>query len=153
MSCAEMRDRMLEAPPEALAGADDSALARHLGACEACRARADRILAATRALADAIDAMGPTPSADEAVRSALGRRARARSRRGPGAWIAIPLAAAAAVAGLLLLDGGPRPGAPGATSLPDRAAVEPGFRIDVPPDRRVAVFETPDPEIRVVWFY
>lgn len=158
MSCDEMRDRMLEAPLAALAGEGASPLARHLGECASCRSHARRIVAGTRALADRLDALEPRISGDEAVRLARPERAITGSvgpeRRSPAAaWIAIPLAAAAAVAWLLIPGDGPRPAGPEHAPPPERASSDPGFRIEVPVGRRVAVFETPDPEIRVVWFY
>ena len=173
MTCEGVREQLLEASTTALAGRGESAVARHVRSCAACQAVAQRILDDTAQLQAGLDRLQPRMSKEEAVRLALeGRRASvggptaargAGSRRVPRRWrqwAAIPVAAAAAITALVLTvgprdqrleDAGPRaPAVPGATT----AAVSlDELSVDIPEDGRVAVFETTNPTITVVWFY
>jgi hypothetical protein len=75
-------------------------------------------------------------------------------------WAPIPLAAAAAITALVLTSGPPGQrledaGLP-AQAGPEAAATTAspgGLSVDIPEEGRVAVFETSDPSITVVWFY
>lgn len=160
MNCEAARARILEADVQELAQPTDAAWREHLERCPACRAAAERVLEETRALDHALARMGPRMTPEEAV--ALARRgvvasgARRSLRVGPWirrAWPALPLAAAAALAGLLLL----RPAEPRG----DRAGLQPppaadetmALTVHARDDARMVVFETDDPSITVVWFF
>ncbi len=173
MTCEGVREQLLEASATALAGRGESAVARHVRSCAACHAVAKRILDETGQLGASFDRIQPGMSEEEAVRLALeGRRARAGeptavrragsrgSRHRWRQWAAVPLAAAAAIAALVLTAGprGQRPegGDPRALAVPraTTAAVSPDeLSVDIPEEGRVAVFETTNPTITVVWFY
>lgn len=141
LSCADARAALLEADLAALDGAAASALAAHLRACPACRAAADRILVVTAALREE-RARGPLPPLDAAISRARARGAAARRRR-RAAWAALPVLAAAGVAGVLLT----RP--PAGTPLAPAAPVPPPLVESAA--GRVAVFTTDNPTIVVVW--
>ena len=125
MNCQEARDLILQADLPALRGMDGSALATHVQSCAACRRASDRILEDTALLGDALD--------HHPVR--LHRAGR----------VAVPVAIAAAAALVLLLS--PRGGPP-----VDSAADAPPVMVGVT-DRNAAVFETPNPNITVVWLF
>jgi hypothetical protein len=78
------------------------------------------------------------------VLEALRRRTRARLLAR-----AIPLAAAAGLAGLLLVRRGPQV-VPGATRVP--AAIH-DVSVTAPPGRSLAVLHTDNPNIVVIWFF
>lgn len=159
--CENALDGLLEADRRELEGRADTPLARHLERCERCRVRARVILDDTALLGRALERvtaaepMSPPPGPDDR-RAARRSMDAARSRTGGSGRLrwALPLAAAAAAAALLLVAepspprGGWRPltpEAPAATRT--RPVVEPGQA------GTVAVFETSDPDITVVWFF
>ncbi len=171
MSCTEIRERLLEAELDELAGESDTPVGRHVRSCPACGAVARTLLAETRALGAALDALapsrdgvapaghvvgsrsslaaGPVPSVVRERGGSPVPRSRGRVRR----WA--PLAAAAGLAGLIAIGWGEdRPLGDPSTPL-DRleAPVGERFAIEVPDDGRLAVFDTADPSIKVVWFY
>jgi hypothetical protein len=143
VNCTDAYEAILEADPAVLRGEGAGELARHLLACTACRARARRVLDATDALDQALEAEGVSLGGR---RRAIPTRPRLARRLAP--W---GLVAAAAAAGVLLLS---RPGAPG---RPDVAAPAPSaVAVDVDLSssaRPVAVLRTADPNITVVWFF
>lgn len=149
MDCTAARERMLEADPAELRGDGDGPLAGHLRACAACRARAGLILAGQAELDAALWALAsPSPG-----RKVIPLRPRAGWRVRPGPAAASFAALAAAVAGVMLARPHPRP-APGVTAdqiakllfpTPPVARAEGG--------RNVAVLETSDPGVTVVWVY
>lgn len=144
MNCENALDLMLEADLPELRGEGDSDLAQHVRTCVDCRARAETILAGQEALAEAMDRVTPHAPAPD-----LTRRAQERARRRP--WrVALPLALAAGIATLLLLrqpSAGPQP-----PSSPPRVAAAP-LDVMVPPGRTVAVFQTENPNIVVIWSF
>lgn len=172
MRCENVREALLDATADALAGHGESSVARHLRACAACRELAGRIVDETGRLAAELETLEPRMTEEEAVRIANQGRAeaeiqpvgaRTRHRRW---WTSLPVAAAAAIAALLLTEGPRRPGsvasgdgpspAPEAAVAPDGAAAEeplPRLSVDVPEQGRLLVFETSDPSVTVVWFY
>ena len=144
MTCAEARERMLEAERTDLSGATESDLSLHLRGCVRCRRAANRILEAERELWGALAAATPERGADEAV--ALVRR-RAQHRR--WMWRAAPLAAAAVLAVALIARREQVQ-----QSLPPKAPpTRAGLAVEGPPGRSVAVFQTDNPDIVVIWFF
>jgi predicted anti-sigma-YlaC factor YlaD len=142
---------MLEADPSDLAGSGASALTAHLHSCEKCRRMADRILAAQEALDTSIASAQPRIPVNEAL-GAAARRAEHEHRR--RTWrTAVPVAAAAGVAGLLLLSN--RTGElPGQLWQPTPSTIGTGVDVEAPPDRSVVVFDIEDqPDVLVVWFF
>lgn len=184
MSCKRAAEALRDADRQELEGRGDTPLARHVTRCDACRARAEAILAGTDRLGRALDELaglrpGPaSPAVDdrEAARRAMAaartridddRKPASRNDRGfhpgkrPGgrdrSWLrsAVPLAAAAVLALVYAIgEPPPPPGgweAPSPTvpaTPPSSPSVEPGEGAGT-----VAVFETSDPDITVVWFF
>ena len=145
MTCVEAQGRMLEADRNDLAGATDSDLSLHLRGCARCRAAADGILEIERELGRALAAAVPRSAAHDAVLTATRRAVRRR-------WIlrSVPLAAAAVLAVVLIA----RRGAVEQTLPPPTAPpIRSGLAVEGPPDRSVAVFQTDNPEIVVIWFF
>ncbi len=160
MSCTDIRERLLEAEPEELAGRSDTPVGVHVRSCPACGAVAQTLLAETRALAAALDSLA-IPAADSvpwldpvgAVARGRGGSPLSRPRRRALRWA--PLATAAGLAGLIAIGRGGDGPSGDPTTAHDRpeAAVGERFAIEVPDDARLAVFDTADPSIKVVWFY
>ncbi|HSW30534.1 MAG TPA: hypothetical protein VLH75_13695 [Longimicrobiales bacterium] len=155
-TCPDIRDLLLEATPAELRGEGEGALPAHLRSCEACRRDAALLLRADDAL-EATLGEGGTPdveailelAARPSVGEALPRRARARTwATVVGRWRWVGLAAAAAVAGVLLVarEGGPPPLAPVA-----RSEVPP--TVEAASTGGVAILETDNPDITVLWFF
>lgn len=150
MTCATARTLMLTADPAELAGSTGSDLALHIATCASCRGHVALLLEAQSELARALDAPGDQDSLG-AVRSALAiarrRRDDARQRR----WT-FPLAAAAVLAGLVVIRlGGRAPVQPSPPAVPPAA----GHRITVTPPRgrNVAVLQTDNPNVVIIWFF
>ena len=144
MTCAEARERMLEAERTDLSGATDSELSLHLRGCARCRRAANRILEAERELWGALAAATPVRGAEEAVGTV---RRRAQRRR--WVWRVAPLAAAAGLAVALLARREQVQ-----QSLPPKAPpTRAGLAVEGPPGRSVAVFQTDNPDIVVIWFF
>ena len=150
LDCAGAREQMLEADPAELRGFGDTPLAAHLRGCAACRARADAILAGQAELGAALDVLAaPRPAEGTRV---IPLRRRSTLRR--VAAIAIPLAAAASAAGILLRgrDGdAPPPGVQ--TERIARALFPRQPRARPEPGSRAAVLATNDPRVTVIWIY
>ena len=145
MTCAEARERMLEAERTDLSGATDSELSLHLRGCARCRRAAHRILEEERVLFGVLASATPRRGADEAV--GLVRR---RARRRRWMWRAAPLAAAAVLAIVWL-------GRPARVEQSARSPTPPaagsGIAVEAPPGRSVAVFRSDNPEIVVIWYF
>ncbi|HKK27794.1 MAG TPA: hypothetical protein VKB18_06910 [Gemmatimonadota bacterium] len=176
MECEAAREAMMECEPAELEGGGDGPLAAHLGTCEACRRRARTLAAELRALDAALEAMSGR-SADRTPAAAREHdvpRGMAAGMAGAGRWergwrLAAPVAVAAAIAVLVLawpngrpagpVDRGPAAAAGGAepgsgrAPAPGQSATRGRLRVRVPDDRRVAVFQTRDPSVAVVWFF
>jgi len=151
MNCETARELLLTADLAELEGSTGSPLSDHLRTCPACRAAAEQLLTAHRALRDVLGARQSANAAHEvvhaAIRSAERRRAAARRVR-----LGLPLAAAAVLAGLLVLRHTPdfplRPDTRTATAVPAR------FSVTAPPGRNVLVLQPPDTSnVIVVWFF
>jgi hypothetical protein len=163
MTCDRAREAILEADPSDLRGEGDGNLSLHLRECEACRRRAQAVLAAEDGLAAEMEALVPRPDLDHVILVGTAPRPgllefRTGIKGRVGAWTrwarrapfraAFPLAAAAAFAALLLLR---EPSLPGPQyTLPVRS---PGLGVEVPPGQNVAVLATNDPNITVLWLF
>lgn len=172
MTCETALEQMLEAGPAALRGEDGGELARHVAECPRCARIAATLLRETGAVDRALDEWARATPADAAADVAL-----AAAREDPGAGVVplrhdrglgavevpgahqwswtrkawVPLAAAAALAGVLFLGRDQGPGA-----SPSRAAgppVEPRVSVTPPSDRSAAIMETGNPDITIVWLY
>lgn len=143
MNCSDWQDVMLEAEPAELSGEGESALAKHLRSCAVCRAQADLLL---RAMTELDQDLAAEAARDQVRR--LGRPERLRR----AALVAVPLAAAAAIA--LLLLGPFRAGrGPGLVRIPPVPTVAAVPVVTPPPGRNAAVIQTDNPDIVIVWLY
>jgi predicted anti-sigma-YlaC factor YlaD len=143
LTCAEARDALLVADLAELEGRGDGPLAAHLTSCPACRALADRVVAATDALR-AERAVQPRRSPEAAAALAQAEAGRVRRARRARRALA-PVLAAAGLAAILLVRGGPEPDRPlAARPVPPPPLVESAAA-------NVAVFTTDNPTIVVVW--
>ena len=146
--CPRYADALLEAELDELRGIGDTPVARHVRGCPRCASSGRRILEAHARLHGALS---KRPDLD--VHALLARARASAARRGAPPrtpmrrWIA--LAAAASLAAVLLwtereppLDGTPWVATAQAPSV-----------VEAPADRDVAVFETDDPDITVIWFF
>lgn len=149
MTCGEARTALLDADPADLRGETDTALAAHLGACTACRAAADAVLATEAAAAGWIAARMPQRGPAEAI--ARGHAAARRRRHRRWRWAASVAAAAGLVALLVARPAARRPpvNAHVAQAEPDPARVA----VAAPAGRSVAVFETANPDLVIIWFF
>lgn len=149
MKCDEAYPLLLEADPTELRGEADSPLSQHVRTCR-CRAVAERISREEERLRTALDAVQPRLSAQEASKRAAGE-ARLRGRR--EIWLGLaPVAAAAGLAGILFVStGGPTSG-PLEEPTPVAQAAPPPV-VKAAPGQQVAVFETDNPNIVVVWSF
>lgn len=146
MTCTEARAALLAADLEELRGAADTPLALHLRGCTACRATAERIIRVEGAMGRRLGALAP--QRDIARPPAM----MPSPRPGPWRW-AVPLAAAAGIVALLVVTRPPKP--PPIEERPADVAVQEagGVSVRAPAGRNVAVFQTDDPNIVVIWFY
>lgn len=148
--CERARAWMMEAEPAELRGHVDSPWAEHLAACEACRRRADAILAGLAELDDALWTLARLPETAQVI----------PLRRRPSAgWRAVrwaaPLAMAAGAAAVLLgrpaAPVGERPGVTAERIA--RVLFAPAPVARAADGRSVAVLKTNDPGVTVVWVY
>ncbi len=140
---------MLEADPAELAGQGDSELAVHLRECARCQVVGTKLLAGQAGLAAALTRMTPPTTVDVALSAARERRTKAR--RWQQFWRWGPVAAAAAIAGAMVLQAlGGAPTLEGEIG-PVPAAIEP--LVQAPAGQNVMVFETSDRSAKVIWFY
>jgi len=157
MTCADALEALLEADLTTLEGTGGEPLARHILGCPSCAKRARAILQGEASLARALDAHGHTLDFDQILDAADARtrgtilplpirwRSWALSSRG---LTLLPLAAAAAVAALVLAR---EPSLPGPVYSPP--SVVPGLEVEAPEGASVAVLETNNPEITVLWLF
>lgn len=146
MNCETARELLLEADLSQLRGHGE--LAQHLHTCNRCRGQAQVILDQYVALGTALQGRAPAlDPGDPRWRTALPR---------PRAWrrwpVLVPLALAASLAILFVA----RPRHPGfGPGLPVPAVASAGEGLDVqgPPGRTVAVFQTDNPNIVVIWSF
>lgn len=154
MNCEIARELMLEADLSDLSGTGQPELARHLRDCPACRARAERIVTDSRALAAAVEAMRPAVEVAEAGKRAVAMAGaiQARRRVWRRASLVTPLALAAGIGALLFLgDGNGRPVQP--STEPVAGVAAPALDIEAPAGASVAVFRTDNPNIVVIWYF
>ena len=145
MTCMEARAALLAADLGELRGTADTPLALHLRGCAVCRAAAERIIWVEGAMGRRLDALAP--------RRDVGRPSAMPSRRPrPWRW-AVPLAAAAGIVALLVVTRPPKP--PPIEEGPADVAMQEssGVSVRAPAGRNVAVFQTDNPDIVVIWFY
>jgi hypothetical protein len=147
MTCADARRLMLEADLAELTPGAGSELGAHLAACAACRGAAAEIRGLEAGLAAWLGAARPhTDDASAIARAAATARRRASIRR---AGATLSLAAAAVLAGLLVL---PRGRQQPSFLAPRPAAASRGFSVVAPPGNDVLVLQSADPNIVVVWY-
>lgn len=166
VDCEGAASLILEADLDELRGAGDGGLARHLRACASCRRKALSIVTAEARLSDALDERASMAGVEDMLGRVRRELAGEGARRAPATpiaprprWkVAVPLAAAATVAALLLWSARPGPdgGSPdeplaGSVRAPHATPVEAGIRVEA--DRRFALMKTDRPTISVVWFY
>jgi hypothetical protein len=159
-ACVEMRERLLEADPAELLGEGDSTVALHVAGCAACTAAARRILRSQQELADALSQLSAraAPAADGGVVSVgSGASAESAVRPARGARRSLlrvmPPLAAAAVLVLFLLQPRAAEELPRLEPVPEPTA----YALDMPmvnatDGSDVAVMQTSNPNITVVWF-
>ncbi|UCC73474.1 MAG: hypothetical protein JSV86_02620 [Gemmatimonadota bacterium] len=149
IECKTALERLLEAAPAELSGQGTSELVAHLRECERCSAVAGRLLDGQEELASALGELGPRTGVDEALHAVRVRRGRIARRR--NAWrVAAPLAAAAAVTAVLLVNS-PDGRMPGEIVSGPAPRIEP--LVEVAAAQNVMVFETRDRSAKVIWFY
>ena len=145
MTCADARERMLEADRNDLTDATDSDLSLHLRSCAGCRVAADRILEGERELGRALAAAAPRRAADDAVLTATRRGVRRRWM-----WRSAPLVAAALFAAVLL---GRRRAMEQAWPPARRPLAPADIAVEAPLGASAAVFHTDNPDVVIIWFF
>jgi len=159
-ACVEMRERLLEADPAELLGEGDSTVALHVAGCAACTAAARRVLRSQQELADALsqlsDRAAPAPGARVvSVGSAASAESAVRPARGARRSLlrVMPPLAAAAVLVLFLLQQRAADELPRLEPVPEPTAYAPDMPVVNATDGSdVAVMQTTNPNITVVWF-
>lgn len=151
MTCSEALRLLLEVDPAVLADseAQGTELARHLRDCSRCRAAADRFLEGNAALRG--DLAGTPPNAVDAARRARVAAQRSARRRRQLWQAGGPLAAAAVLAGILVMRQGSRPTI--STSPVPATAPYRGITVTAPPGRNVAVLNSVSSDVVVIWFF
>lgn len=141
MNCETARALLLEAEPAALRAPQGTPLGAHLEACAECAGLAGKILASDAALHDALATLSAaTMGARTTGARAVARRAWRRSA------VLLPVIAAAAALVLLLRPEPSRlPVAPSARAIPRHTVV------NGTDGSGVAVMQTRDPDITVIW--
>jgi hypothetical protein len=160
MRCRDALRALLEAEPQELRGEGESAVAAHVRMCPECGMAADALLAGEESLAETLRGQAPpldVKSVLERARSADEESVRlpfpppSRPRWRSAAWKSVvPLAAAAATAFLLLTRDG---GIPPVTPVSEPAVITTAQVLEAPEGKNVAVLETQNPAIAVVWFF
>jgi hypothetical protein len=159
MNCEVARQALLEADPDALAASGNGELVDHLRTCPKCARVAVLLNESHTQLAAHLDGdMVDPPAAlvDEVLQRSRAPSEMEKERRDRlvslGRRALAPLLAAAAIAGLLLWSNEPLPNPrPVATADETAAAATP--RIEAPAGKSVAVIQTKNPSITVVWLF
>jgi len=155
MKCLDARRALLEAELETLEGGGDGPLALHLRGCPGCASVARAILEGEAALTDALREAAPRLDLRKVLdlagesEAAVAREGvqELRSWRRPAPGLAfLPLAAAAAATAFFL---GRPPSLPGPPYAPPASAG--GLEVQAPGGGAVAVLQTNNPEITVLW--
>lgn len=151
MLCRDALRALLEAEPQELRGEGESVVAAHVRGCADCRVAADALLAGEESLAETLRGQAPPLDVKSVLERAHSAPTPSHPRWRSAAWkSAVPLAAAAATAFLLLTrDGGIPPVAP----VSEPAVITTAQVLEVPEGKNVAVLETQNPAIAVVWFF
>jgi anti-sigma factor RsiW len=152
VNCTDALDLLLEADLLELEGKGDSELASHVRSCPECRTAAGRILEWQDRLRESLSSARSRTPVEQALRTAaVNTRRRSRRRR---MWqAAIPLAAAAGMAGIIVARNGDN-GALEHVWERNTPQAAKGLDLVTPPGKDVAVFELEDrPDIVVVWFF
>jgi hypothetical protein len=160
MKCRDALRALLEAEPLELRGEGESAVAAHVRECPGCRRAAGVLLAGGESLADSLRDLAPpldvatvlerAQAADEDKAGLPFPGPARRGWRGIGWKSALPLAAAATAAFLLITrNDGPLPVAP----VTESSAITMAQVLEAPEGKNVAVLETQNPAIAVVWFF
>ncbi len=150
MNCELAFEGMLEADPEELAGQGDSELAAHIKQCSRCGAVAAEILAGQELLANGLRRLRVDGTVEELLPEV--RRVAATPRRRLLTRVALPLAAAATLA-LLIVGDRPTVPRPEAAVQIAQAMPRPEQSVRLAPNTNAVVFKTSNPKITVVWFY
>lgn len=153
---------LLAAGPEEF-GAPPTALSEHLETCVACLGRARRLEMGVQALSASLGDLDLPFGEERAVELAIAHASPSPGGREPDPrafgrgwsrwwrWAPLPVAATAA---LLVLARGPADhDVPGAETIRPESAESFSFAVEAPADRRLVVFQTDNPRIRVVWLY
>jgi len=149
INCDNAFERLLEADPADLAGHGDSQLAVHVSECARCQAVGATLLGGQEQLAAALTQIVPHTDVDGALNAARARRSKIRKRQQFWQWG--PIAAAAAISGVMILQAlGGNPMLEGEL-LSAPAAIEP--LVEAQAGQNVLVFETSDQSAKVIWFY
>jgi len=155
MTCGDARIAVLEADLQTLRGSGSDPLARHLRECRSCRSLAAAIVEGEGNLADALATAVPPPDLDRVLR--LAAEAPEPAWTGPytrpkvtwfHARVSVPLAIAAALALLFFTRTPSLPGPRYAPPPPSQA-----LQVEALEGQTVAVLETSNPEISVVWLF
>jgi hypothetical protein len=155
MKCLDARRALLEAELETLEGGGNGPLARHLRECTGCSSVARAILEGEAALSDALNEAAPRLDLRKVMdlageaEAAVARKGvqELRSWRRPAPALAfLPLAAAAAATAFFL---GRPPSLPGPTYSPPASGG--GLEVQAPGGGALAVLQTNNPEITVLW--
>ena len=149
ISCDSAFERLLEADPADLAGHGDSELAVHVQECVRCQAVGAKLLGGQEQLAAALTQIVPHTDVDGALSAA--RVSRSKAHRRQKLWQWGPIAAAAAIAGVMVLQAlGGTPMLEGEI-LSAPVTIEP--LVEAPAGQNVLVFQTSDQSAKVIWFY
>ncbi len=124
-------------------------LAEHVRECERCRAIARRLLAGQAELSGALDSLEPRH--DVQVAMARARAAPSRRRFIPGPFAALAVAAALAAFWLVSKRDGVELEPRAVTAIAQAEEALP--LVQAPPGKNVMVFETENPDIKVIWLY
>jgi hypothetical protein len=149
IDCDAAFERLLEANPAELAGQDDSELAVHVRGCGRCQAVAARLLAGQEQLAGALGELRPRTDVGKALSAARAHRSKALKWQQASRWG--PVAAAAAVAAVMVLQSLPAARMMEGEIVPAPAQMEP--LVEAAAGQNVLVFETSDQSAKVIWFY
>lgn len=158
MNCEAARQAFLEADPEDLSSGGNAGLPEHLRTCPQCARVAAMLNEAHAQLAEHLEGVMVDPPAhviDEVLRRSRSVEQVSKERRerilALGRRALAPLLTAAAIAGLMLWSTGR---GPTTDSVPTAEAVLPAPpRVEAPAGTSVAVIQTKNPSITVVWLF
>ena len=151
-ACTRSFDTLLEADVEELSGVAETEVGVHVRGCARCAAAARAILEGNDALDDVLGSVPPFDALALIARARVEalpkveKRGRRFSRRWRGG---AALAAAASIAALLVLPERDMP-MPGVELTPRTAIYS---LVEAPADRSIAVIQTDNPDITILWFY